>query len=79
MLIQDEEPITLSVKEEVDLGTEVGVIEAKDEDIGNNGMIDYLIICKFIALCYNGQSLQPFAITTFSQILQIIWDQIWHK
>jgi hypothetical protein len=28
------------------MGTEVGKVEAVDEDIDENGMIDYLITCK---------------------------------
>ncbi|XP_068081067.1 cadherin-87A [Anabrus simplex] len=39
----EDEPIVLAVEEEVELGTEVGTVEAVDEDIGENGMIDYLI------------------------------------
>lgn len=30
----------------MDIGTEVGTVAAVDEDIGDNGMIDYLITCK---------------------------------
>jgi hypothetical protein len=30
----------------VDIGTEVGTVEAVDEDVGENGMIDYLVTCK---------------------------------
>lgn len=40
----DSPPIELTVKEEVPLATKVGVIEAIDEDIAENGMIDYTII-----------------------------------
>lgn len=40
----DSPPIELSVLEETPLGTKVGVIEAIDEDIGENGMIDYEIV-----------------------------------
>ncbi|XP_015601930.1 cadherin-23 [Cephus cinctus] len=40
----DSPPIELSVYEESPIGTEVGIIEAIDEDIGDNGMIDYVII-----------------------------------
>lgn len=40
----DSPPIELSVPEEMPVGTKVGVIEAIDEDIGENGMIDYEIV-----------------------------------
>ena len=40
----DSPPIELSVLEEVPIGTKVGIVEAIDEDIGENGMIDYAII-----------------------------------
>ncbi|XP_057327404.1 cadherin-23 isoform X2 [Microplitis mediator] len=40
----DSPPIELSIQEEVPEGTVVGVIEAIDEDVGENGMIDYVII-----------------------------------
>lgn len=40
----DSPPIELSVLEESPLGTKVGVIEAIDEDIGENGMIDYELV-----------------------------------
>ncbi|KDR10809.1 Cadherin-23 [Zootermopsis nevadensis] len=39
----DDEPQGLTIREEVDIGTEVGTVEAVDDDIGENGMIDYLI------------------------------------
>ena len=43
------------VQEEVDIGTEIGTVQATDEDIGENGMIDYLISCMFktIFMCVN--------------------------
>lgn len=40
----DSSPIELLVQEEVNIGTEVGIIEAIDEDIDDNGKIDYVII-----------------------------------
>lgn len=40
----DSPPIELSVPEEMPVGTKVGVIEAIDEDIDENGMIDYEIV-----------------------------------
>ncbi|XP_017888603.1 cadherin-23 [Ceratina calcarata] len=40
----DSPPIELSVLEEEPLGTKVGIIEAIDEDINENGMIDYAIV-----------------------------------
>ncbi|XP_012288169.1 cadherin-87A [Orussus abietinus] len=40
----DSRPIELSIYEETSNGTVVGIIEAIDEDIGENGMIDYGII-----------------------------------
>lgn len=40
----DSAPIELRVREESPIGTRVGVIEATDEDIGENGMIDYVIV-----------------------------------
>lgn len=39
----DDEPQIMTVSEEVDDGTKVGNVTAVDEDIGENGMIDYLI------------------------------------
>lgn len=40
----DSPPIELSVLEEVSIGAKVGIIEAIDEDIDENGMIDYEIV-----------------------------------
>lgn len=40
----DSPPIELNVLEEMPVGSKVGVIEAIDEDIGDNGMIDYEIV-----------------------------------
>lgn len=40
----DSPPIELTIFEEKPVGTKVGVIEAIDEDIGENGMIDYAIV-----------------------------------
>ncbi|XP_016921882.1 cadherin-23 isoform X3 [Apis cerana] len=40
----DSPPVELAVLEETPIGTKVGVIEAIDEDIGENGMIDYAIV-----------------------------------
>ena len=37
-------PIELNIEEELPVGSKVGIIEAIDEDIGENGMIDYAII-----------------------------------
>jgi hypothetical protein len=31
------------------MGSKVGTVEAVDEDIGENGMIDYLITCKLLS------------------------------
>jgi len=33
----------------VEIGSKVGTVEAVDEDIGENGMIDYLITCKLLS------------------------------
>jgi len=40
----DSPPIELNVLEEMPIDSKVGVIEAIDEDIGENGMIDYEIV-----------------------------------
>ncbi|XP_012262137.2 cadherin-23 isoform X2 [Athalia rosae] len=40
----DSPPVELSTYEEVPIGTEIGIVEAIDEDIGENGMIDYVIV-----------------------------------
>jgi hypothetical protein len=40
----------LTVNEEVETGSKVGTVEAVDEDIGENGMIDYLITCKLLSV-----------------------------
>nr|XP_003700747.1 PREDICTED: cadherin EGF LAG seven-pass G-type receptor 2 [Megachile rotundata]XP_012134616.1 PREDICTED: cadherin EGF LAG seven-pass G-type receptor 2 [Megachile rotundata] len=40
----DSPPVELSIIEEEPVGTKVGVIDAIDEDIGENGMIDYAIV-----------------------------------
>lgn len=37
-------PVELHIEEELPVGSTVGIIEAIDEDIGENGMIDYAII-----------------------------------
>ncbi|XP_058795727.1 cadherin EGF LAG seven-pass G-type receptor 3 [Phymastichus coffea] len=37
-------PIDMNLKEETPIGTKVGVVQAVDEDIGENGMIDYVIV-----------------------------------
>ncbi|XP_063220299.1 cadherin EGF LAG seven-pass G-type receptor 3 isoform X2 [Bacillus rossius redtenbacheri] len=39
----DDEPLMFSIPEELDVGTEVGKVEAVDEDLGDNGNIDYII------------------------------------
>ncbi|KAL0840760.1 hypothetical protein ABMA28_015943 [Loxostege sticticalis] len=39
----DDPPLLMTVKEEVPIGTVVGVLEAIDEDIGDNAAIDYAI------------------------------------
>lgn len=49
--MQDDDPQVLTVQEEVEVGTELGTVEAVDEDIGENSMIDYLITCKMVFLC----------------------------
>lgn len=36
-------PVEFSIKEEVPIGTKIGSVQAIDEDIGENGMIDYAI------------------------------------
>ncbi|XP_001607435.2 cadherin-23 [Nasonia vitripennis] len=36
-------PLEFNVKEEVPVGTKIGTLQAIDEDIGENGMIDYAI------------------------------------
>nr|CAD7446778.1 unnamed protein product [Timema bartmani] len=40
----DDGPAILKTLEEVPIGTEIGIIEAVDKDIGENGKIDYIII-----------------------------------
>lgn len=40
---QDDPPILMTVKEEVPIGTTIGILEAIDEDIGDNAAIDYAI------------------------------------
>ncbi|XP_014206917.1 cadherin-23 [Copidosoma floridanum] len=37
-------PLEFNVKEEVPVGTRIGTVQAMDEDVGENGMIDYAII-----------------------------------
>ncbi|PNF39070.1 hypothetical protein B7P43_G04343 [Cryptotermes secundus] len=39
----DDEPQIMTVNEEMNVGSKVGNVTAVDEDIGENGMIDYLI------------------------------------
>jgi hypothetical protein len=34
----------------VEIGSKVGTVIAVDEDIGENGMIDYLITCKLLSV-----------------------------
>jgi hypothetical protein len=43
----------MTVSEEVDVGSKVGNVTAVDEDIGENGMIDYLITCKSLSVNVN--------------------------
>jgi hypothetical protein len=38
----------------VEIGSKVGTVEAVDEDIGENGMIDYLITCKLLSVGTRG-------------------------
>lgn len=40
----DSTPLELSIYEEEPVGIDIGVVEAIDEDIGENGLIDYVII-----------------------------------
>lgn len=42
----DESPIVMKVTEESPPETEVGLIQAIDDDIGENAMIDYVISSK---------------------------------
>lgn len=35
------------IEEEVQIGTQIGILEAIDQDIGENAKIGYLITCKF--------------------------------
>lgn len=42
----DDLPLIYSIQEEVDNGTVIGKIAAIDEDIGDNGAIDYIITCE---------------------------------
>lgn len=37
-------PVEMSIKEETPIGTRIGIVTAIDEDIGENGSIDYAII-----------------------------------
>lgn len=42
----DESPVVIKMVEETAPGTEIGLIQAVDEDIGENALIDYVISCK---------------------------------
>nr|CAD7404261.1 unnamed protein product [Timema poppensis] len=44
----DDGPAILKTLEEVPIGTEIGIIEAVDKDIGENGKIDYIIIDRYV-------------------------------
>ncbi|XP_024085574.1 cadherin-23-like [Cimex lectularius] len=41
----DDDPVEFTIKEELPEGTEVGVIRAEDDDVGDNAKIGYLITC----------------------------------
>lgn len=42
-LLKDDPPLLMKVKEEVPIDTVIGVLEAIDEDIGDNAAVDYAI------------------------------------
>lgn len=44
----NESPLLMRVEEESPLGTEVGLIECQDPDIGENANIDYVISGGFL-------------------------------
>lgn len=48
----DESPIAMKITEESPVGSEVGFIQAYDEDIGENALIDYVISREKISICY---------------------------
>lgn len=50
VILQDDLPLIFNILEEVKNGTVIGEIRAIDEDIGENGAIDYKIICEFMFL-----------------------------
>ncbi|XP_063973499.1 cadherin-23 isoform X2 [Diachasmimorpha longicaudata] len=39
----DSPPVEFNIPEEVPVGTKIGIVDAVDEDIGENGMMDYII------------------------------------
>ena len=47
----------MDVAEELDLGTRLGEVAAIDEDIEENAVINYAIICEYR---YRGPGLVPF-------------------
>ncbi|KAG8278460.1 hypothetical protein J6590_019088 [Homalodisca vitripennis] len=49
----DEAPIEMTVAEEVDIGTEIGIVQAVDQDIGENANIGYLITCMAQIYSFN--------------------------
>ena len=45
-LFQDEAPLEMIVDEELEVGTEIGTLQAYDQDVDDNANIGYLITCK---------------------------------
>lgn len=45
----DEPPMTVKVVEESASGTEVGFLQALDDDVGDNAKIDYIISCRYLS------------------------------
>jgi hypothetical protein len=41
-----DEPLVPTMCKEVDIGSKVGNVTVVDGDIGENGIIDYLLTCK---------------------------------
>lgn len=45
-MLQEEAPLEMAIEEEVEIGSEIGILEAVDLDVGENAQIGYLITCK---------------------------------
>jgi hypothetical protein len=46
LLLQQDDAVPMRIVEETPVGTEIGYVTAVDNDVGENGYIDYLITCK---------------------------------